>query len=126
METYKYHERKSENQSWSLMHIDVLLNEANINQNVSFILYACLECRNLIEKIEFDLLMMSTNESEKPELISKMKEKTGIKNANKEFKTLTYRLQTFSECISRISSALLKLKVLTGKSEILEMHSEKV
>lgn len=130
MEIYNYHERKSENQSWSLMHIDVLLKESNTHHNVSFILYACLECRNLLEKIEFDLLMMSIDENEKLDIINKIKGKTGILNANKEFKTLTYRLQSFSECISKISDLPVKAfdfkkadSIQKGLSEYLHIYT---
>jgi hypothetical protein len=107
MEMYYYHNRVH-HESWLLMHIDVLLTEAKKNQNVSFILYACLECRNLLEKIEFDLILMSTNEKSWQDLIVKMKVKGGIQNANKELKTLKYRLQTFSECISKVSDLPVK------------------
>lgn len=106
-ERYYYHKRIA-NQSWLLKHIEVLLEDAIANENVSHILYACLECRNLLEKIEFELLLMSTIKKEWPDLILKMKGKTGIQNANKEFKTLKYRLQTFSECISKISDLPVK------------------
>ena len=107
MEMYSYHKR-IHHASWLLMHIEVLLNEARKHQNVSFILYACLECRNLLELIEFELILMSTNENSREELIDKMKVKGGIQSVNKELKILKFRLQTFSECISKISDLPVK------------------
>ncbi len=107
METYEYHQRIN-HQGWLLSHIKVLVNEAKKNQNASFILYACLECRNLLEKTEFDILLMSTSEDNWLTLVEKIKVRSGIQNVNKELKTLKYRLQSFSECLSRVSNLPVK------------------
>lgn len=107
METYDYHTRVN-HQGWLLSHIEVLTNEAEKNQNASFILYACLECRNLLEKTECDILLMSTSQENWLSLIEKVKVRSGIQNVNKELKTLKYRLQSFSECLSRVSNLPVK------------------
>ncbi|MEO7989263.1 MAG: hypothetical protein ABI663_06960 [Chryseolinea sp.] len=100
-ETYNYHTRVP-HQGWLLKHIDVLLHEANKEQNTSFVLYSAFECRYLLEKTEFDILIMSSPESEWAKIISMAKGKNGINKTNNQYKALRYRFQTFSEALTKV------------------------
>lgn len=100
-QTYDYHFRHP-SQSWLLMHITVLLEEATKYKNSSLVLYAAFEARSLLEKIEFDILLMSVEESEHENLRSMASGKNGINKTNNQYKTLRYRYQTFSEALTKV------------------------
>lgn len=99
--TYEYHKRDPNN-SWQLKHCEVLLEEAAKYHNTSFVLYAALEARNLLEKTEFDLMVMSTEKSEWENLSQMARGKYGLTKSNNKYKALKYRYQTFSEAISKV------------------------
>ncbi len=112
--TYDYHKRQSENNAWLLKHIEVLLGEAKTHSNTSFIMYAALEARNILEKTEFDIMRASTDKSEWPKIADMAKGRNGITKTNKEYKGLKYRYQTFSEAFVRVITDL-NLKVYNYK-----------
>lgn len=98
---YDYHTRENNN-SWLLKHIEVLLEEAEKYKNISFVFYAAFESRNLLEKTEFDLILMSQNEEDKQNLIEIAKGKNGLRKTNEKYKTLKYKFQTFNEALCRV------------------------
>ena len=104
---YDYHKRE-QTPSWLLAHINTLLREAISNNNSSFILYAAFEIRNLIEKISFDIIYMSTSGTERAKIESIAKGKQGIRRSNSEYKALKYRYQTFSEAIAKVAGLPIK------------------
>ena len=98
---YDYHKREPHN-SWLLKHCEVLLEEAKKNNNTSLVLYAALEARNLLEKTEFDLMLMSTDKDEWETLSQMARGKYGLPKSNNKYKALKYRYQTFSEAITKV------------------------
>lgn len=100
-QTYDYHKREPYN-SWLMKHCEVLLEEASKYSNASLVLYATLEARNLLEKTEFDLMLMSTDRGEWQELANMAKGKHGLTKSNNKYKALKYRYQTFSEALVKV------------------------
>jgi len=107
---YDYHTRENNN-SWLLKHIDVLLEEAEKNMNISFVFYAAFECRNLLEKTEFDLILLSQNEEVRENLVEIAKGKNGIRKINEKYKTLKYKYQIFNEVLCRVIIDDIRVKV---------------
>lgn len=99
--TYDFHKREPQN-SWQLKHCEVLLDEAFTHNSTSLVLYAALEGRNLLEKIEFDIMLMSTDNTEWESLAQMAKGKNGLSRSNSKYKALKYRYQTFSEAIVKV------------------------
>lgn len=98
---YEYHKREPQN-SWQLKHCEVLLEEASKYNNTSLVLYSALEARNLLEKTEFDLMLMSTDKAEWETLSQMARGKYGLSKSNNKYKALKYRYQTFSEAIAKV------------------------
>ena len=99
--TYDYHKREPNN-SWQLKHCEVLLEEAEKYNNTSLVIYAALEARNLLEKTEFDIMLMSTEKDEWEALSQMARGKHGLTKSNNKYKALKYRYQTFSEAIAKV------------------------
>jgi hypothetical protein len=57
---YKFQTR-IQNPHWNLIHIENLMELSNQNKNPSFVIYAAIESRNILERIEFELIVMSAN-----------------------------------------------------------------
>jgi len=93
---YNFHTR-IQNPNWSIIHIENLLELSQKNKNPSFLIYAAFESRNLLERIEFELIVMSANSTFGMEDFENIKKRHGIKKANKKFNTLKFRYQTFTE-----------------------------
>lgn len=106
-EIYDYHKR-IQRESWLIAHIETLIREAKIHSNASFVLYASFEIRNLIEKISYNLILMSSNKTEWEEIETSAKGKQGIRRSNDKYKSLKYRFQTFSEAIGRLAHLPIK------------------
>lgn len=107
-ELYEYHKRV-QNESWLITHIETLLKEAELEQSTTSVLYAAFEARNLIEKICFDLLLMSTSKTEWPEIHETAKGKHGIRRSNDKYKSLRSRFQSFSAVLGRLAGLTLKV-----------------
>jgi hypothetical protein len=108
-EPYDYFKRH-QNEGWLIAHIEFLLSEAKIEMSTSSVLYAAFESRNLIEKICYDLIRMSANETEWEEIERTAKGRYGIDKANSKYKSLKLKTQTFSEQVARI--VILPIKAL--------------
>lgn len=96
---YDFHTRH-QNPSWSFHHVAALIDLAESNRNSSFIIYAALECRNIFEKIEHDILLLAAIESNYSEWIEIIKRKNGIQQINEKYKVLKFRYQTFTEAFA--------------------------
>ena len=112
--TYDYHKREPHN-SWLLKHCEVLLEEAEEYNNTSLVLYSTLEARNLLEKIEFNLMLMSTDKADWETLSQMARGKYGLTKSNNKYKALKYRYQTFSEAITKVILDF-ELKIYNYKS----------
>jgi len=106
-ETYDYFKR-IQSPSWLITHIETLITEAKTESSTSSVLYASFEIRNLIEKICYDLILMSTNKNEWEEIEKTAKGKQGIRRSNDNYKSLKYRFQTFSEAIGKLANLPIK------------------
>jgi len=93
---YNFHTR-IQNPNWNIIHIENLLEYSRQNKNPSFVIYAAFESRTLLERIEFELIVMSANSAFGIEDFENIKKRHGIKKANKKFNTLKFRYQTFTE-----------------------------
>lgn len=121
--TYDYFKREHD-LSYLMRHVEILLEEATTNESISSVIYACLECRNILEKIEFNLILMSTEEAEWSKIEEMAKGKSGIQKTNNEYKILRYRYQTFSEAISRVSDLPVKAFDFKGSEQLQKRLSE--
>jgi hypothetical protein len=106
-ELYDYHGR-IQNESWLITHIQTLIFEARLESSTSSVLYAAFETRNLIEKICYDLILMSSYKTEWDEIKKTVKGKKGIRRNNDKYKTLKYKVQTFSSTIARLPGLPIK------------------
>ncbi|MCP4552761.1 MAG: hypothetical protein GY834_12135 [Bacteroidetes bacterium] len=111
---YSFYSRY-QNINWSFIHIETLLRFAKRKNNPSFAIYAALESRNIIERIEFELIVMSANSKFGIKDFENIKDKHGIQKANKEFNTLKFRYQTFTESFSKAVKPDLNLRVYNFK-----------
>ena len=98
---YNFHVRE-QNLDWSITQIEVLLDNCLKQKSTPYLLYAALESRMIIERVEFEILVMSAHESDDEEWITKIKEFKGIQKVNSKYKGLKMRYQTFTEAFSKV------------------------
>ncbi len=101
---YDFHKRE-QNINWSINTIEVLLENSTRLKSASYLIYAALECRLIIERVEFEILVMAAHKSENTEWIELIKSFKGIQKVNSKYKGLKMRYQTFTEAFSK---ALIK------------------
>ncbi len=99
-----------QNISWYIETIDVLTQNAVEKKCPSFLIYACLESRNIIERIEFEMIVMSANSRFSIQDFEKIKNRHGIQKANKKFNSLKHRYQLFAESYIKAIGAKLNIK----------------
>jgi len=97
---YDFHKRE-QNLDWSIKTIEVLLENSTRLESASYLIYAALECRIIIERVEFEILVMAAHESENKEWIELIKSFKGIQKVNSKYKGLKMRYQTFTEAFSK-------------------------
>ncbi len=88
------------NISWSINQIKFLLAIAQDKQSSSFVFYATLECRKIIERIEYEILVIP-NKKIHNDFNEEIKKFKGIQKVNTKLKTLRFRYQTFTEAYSK-------------------------
>lgn len=91
---------RRQNLSWSIFQIKMLINEIIKNKSSSFISYAALECRIIIERLEFAPLVMAASSLEDESWKIEVERYKGIQKLNSKIKTLRYRYQTFTTAFS--------------------------
>jgi hypothetical protein len=101
MEIYDFH-RREQNLAWSILHIKTLLDIAQKQKSSSLIIYAALEGRIILERIMFEILVMSAHDSMDLDWIDLIEEHNGIQKVNSKYKALKFRYQTFTEAFSTI------------------------
>jgi len=111
---YNFHTR-IQNPTWSMIQIENLLEYSRQNKNSSFIIYAAFESRALLERIEFELIVMSANSTFGIEDFENIKKRHGIQKANKKFNTLKFRYQKFTESFTKAVKSDLALKTYNFK-----------
>lgn len=115
MEEYSPHKR-NQNLSWSIKQIKVLLNQAKRDGSATWIIYAALECRIIIERIEFELIVMAAHNSLDLSLQDLITEYKGIQKVNANYKALKFRYQTFTEAFSKVLISNHSIKAFDFKS----------
>jgi len=88
--------------NWLIAQIESLLIMFNERKNPSLTLYGCLEARNLIERVEYELLAIAATNMNNSEFLELVEMKNGISNANKKLKSLKYKYQTFSKIATEV------------------------
>lgn len=104
-----------QNLDWSFITIENLVNQSKESKNTTLVLYAALESRNLLERIEFESIVMSANSRFTIDDFESIKNHHGIQKANREFHSLKFKYQTFSESFSKAVRLDLNLKLYDYK-----------
>lgn len=93
--------KRSLEPNWLIEQIKLLIYSAKVLSNSSLVIYAALETRNLFERIEFELLASAVKEIQTEEFLRDIRGKNGIDQANKKYKNLKYRYQSFSSAATK-------------------------
>lgn len=101
--------------NWLIAQIESLLNGFHEHKNPTLIIYGCLESRNLVERIEYELLAMAAKNINNSEFLEIVEMKNGISNANKKLNSLKFKYQSFSKIATEVLFENLKLKVFDFK-----------
>lgn|GEM_PF-6036926 len=101
MNEYYFHKRV-QNISWSILQLKALLELIKKQESTSLLSYAALEGRMVIERIEFEILVMAVHNSQDIKWQDYIEEYKGIQKVNAKYKALKYRYQTFTEAFSRV------------------------
>ncbi len=99
-----------QNLSWSFITIESLLKQSKESENPTLVIYAALESRHILERVEFETIVISANSRFTIEDFENIKKHHGIQKANKEFNALKFKYQTFSESFSKAVRPDLNLK----------------
>jgi hypothetical protein len=101
MRHYDFYKREF-NPSWSVIQIEELLKVVIEKKSSTLISYAALEGRINIERIEYEILLMSGHNLVGPEFNDIIGDYKGIQKVNSQIKALRYRYQTFTEAFSNV------------------------
>ncbi len=104
-----------QNISWSFITIENLLKQSKETKNASLLIYAAFESRHILERIEFEIIVTSANSEFTIDDFENIKKHHGIQKANKEFNSLKFKYQTFSESFSKAIRPDLNIKVYDYK-----------
>ncbi len=104
-----------QNLSWSFTTIENLLKQSKESKNATLVIYAAMESRHILERIEFENIVMSANSRFTINNFDNIKKHHGIQKANKEFNALKFKYQTFSESFSKAVRPDLNLKLYDYK-----------
>jgi len=125
MQVYNFHKRE-QNISWSINQMKTLLTNAEKFKSSSFIIYAALEGRLIIERIEFELLIMAAHNSLDNSWKKIIESYKGIQKANSKYKALKYRYQSFTEAFSKTAVNGPTIKPFDfKKSEVIQARLSK-
>jgi len=98
MEQYKPSQRYHE-VGWMLIHSEDLEKKAKKQSDTSKVIYCCLELRNVIEMVDFHLIIASVPSSEHHVIAEIAKPYHGNDKANNKLKSLKEKTQIFYECV---------------------------
>ena len=99
MEKFNPYIRK-QNLSWSIIQIKVLLNQIERDKSSTFLSYAALECRIIIERLELDPLVMAASSLDDNSWQGELENFKGIQKLNSRLKSLRYRYQSFTSAFA--------------------------
>lgn len=94
--------KREHNLHWTVLQLRTLLGNAIEKESSTYISYAALEGRMIIERVEFDILVMAAHESLNSDWQDLIEKKNGIQKVNSKYKALRYKYQTFTEAFSKV------------------------
>lgn len=117
------HNRRVNEFEWIVCQINNLIKTSDADCNSSYVLYACLESRNLLELLEFTILKLSMMPEEFNNKILFIEKKNGLEKCNKRIRTLNLKYQLFNSVCLKVgydlNSQSLKIKeVIDLKSQL--------
>ncbi len=112
--------------TWLLEYIEHLLKKANEFHNTSFVLYAALETRNLLELIEYSLIFMSLSEQEREKISETAHEKGAVEKFRNEYKTLKYKHLKFFQMVMELSPSLPSAPIGIFNINIIDKYSKEI
>lgn len=91
-----------ENQiTWQMAYILTLVDHASVKQDSSTLLHACFESRNLLEKIEFDLVQAAMSLSQRKQYLKEMSRMDGTKNVFNKLEKSFHDYQTYLKALCK-------------------------
>lgn len=87
---------RKQNLSWSIIQIKVLLNQIEKDKSSTFLSYAALECRIIIERLELAPLVMAASSLKDDSWTKELEKFKGIQKLNSKLKSLRFRYQSFT------------------------------
>lgn len=102
--------KREHNLHWSVLQIRTLLGNAIEKESSTYISYAALEGRIIIERVEFEILVMAAHESLNSDWQDLIEKQNGIQKVNCKYKALRYRYQTFTEAFSKVALNDIQIK----------------
>ena len=87
---------------YMLRQAQFLIEKAKEHLNSNFLVYAALEARLSLEKLDLDFILASVDEEDRLQIQKESKRKHGIKRANKQVGILKERYQLFFKAVSEI------------------------
>ncbi|MDD4438160.1 MAG: hypothetical protein PHS04_09025 [Tissierellia bacterium] len=101
---------REHNLHWSVLQLSTLLGNAIEKNSSTYISYAALEGRMIIERVEFEILVMAAHESLNTDWQDLIEKQNGIQKVNSKYKALKFRYQSFTEAFSKVILIDLPLK----------------
>jgi hypothetical protein len=94
--------KREHNLHWAVLQLRTLLSNAIEQKSSTYISYAALEGRMIIERVEFDILVMAAHESVNTDWQDLIEKQNGIQKVNSKYKALRFKYQTFTEAFSKV------------------------
>lgn len=87
--------------TWQMAYILTLLDYSSAKQDASVLIHACLESRNLLEKIEFDLVQAAMSPSQRKQYLKEMSRMDGTKNVFAKLEKSFHDYQTYLKALCK-------------------------
>ena len=102
--------QREHNLHWTVLQMRTLLGNALKLKSSTLISYAALEARMIVERVEFEILVMAAHESLNSDWQDFIEKQNGIQKVNSKYKALRFRYQSFTEAFSKVILIDLPLK----------------
>lgn len=102
--------QREHNLHWAVLQMRTLLGNALKLKSSTLISYAALEARMIVERVEFEILVMAAHESLNSDWQDFIEKQNGIQKVNSKYKALRFRYQSFTEAFSKVILIDLPLK----------------
>lgn len=124
--------QREQNLCWSINQIDLLLCNVINKRSSTFISYAALECRMIIERLEFQIVVLAAKDFLDDDTYKQISDYRGISRANDKYKGLKFRYQSFTEAFAKavVGDHTIKYfqfrkaeEIQTGLNEYIHIYS---